>query len=83
MCGPGRAAATDLFGAPPEGPIWRYAAHPLDRLAAFAADPGNQPTVRREADNAVAIYQRRLRETPRLLPPALHRTGLLMLVPHA
>ena len=83
LCGPGRAAATDLFGAPPEGPIWRYAAHPLDRLAAFAADPGNQPTVRREADNAVAIYQRRLRETPRLLPPALHRTGLLMLVPHA
>ena len=81
ICGPHRSAVTDLFGTPPKGPSWRYAPDPLDRLTAFATDETNTEADRRGADGVVSLFRRRLRNTPTLSPPMLHRIGLLMLIP--
>ena len=81
LCGPQPIATTDLFGDAPSVPAWRFAATPFERLAAFAADRTNSAADRRAAEDAAACFERRLREAPALLPPILHRTGLLMLVP--
>ena len=83
ICGPRQPVTTDLFGRAPQGPIWRSAASPLERLAAFATDPTIAPAERREADGVVAIHQRRGHERPVLSDPVLHRTGMLMLIPGA
>ena len=83
ICGARQPATADLFGVASLGPLWRSAANPLERLAAFAADPANAPTDRREAEAVVAIHQRRQREQPVLSDPMLHRIGMLMLVPDA
>ncbi len=80
ICGPRQPAAIDLFGTAPKGPVWRFAANPIERLAAFATDPANTPADRREADKVVGHFRRRIREMPTLSPPVLHRTGMLMLV---
>ena len=83
ICGPRQPATTDLFGAAPPGPDWRYAASPLDRLIGFATDPNNAAADRREADAVAELYHRRRCEIPTLSAPALHRIGLLMLIPAA
>ncbi len=83
LCGARQPAAADLFGNRPTAPIWRLAASPLERLAAFAADPSNAAPDRREAESVLGIDRRRQRERPILSDPVLHRVGLLMLVPDA
>jgi hypothetical protein len=81
LCGPRQEAAIDLFVGTAQGPAWRIAPDPFDRLAAFASDRANSAVDRREAEGTVAFVERRSREMPTLLPPVLHRSGLLMLVP--
>ena len=83
ICGPRQPAVTDLFGTPPKGSAWRYVADPLDRLTGFATDAAQHEADRRGADGVVSLYRRRLRTTPTLSPPMLHRIGLLMLIPPA
>ena len=83
ICGPRQPVSDDLFGTPPIGPDWRYTADPVQRLTGFATDPANTPADRRGADGVVALVRRRLRNTPTLSPPMLHRIGLLMLIPPA
>jgi hypothetical protein len=84
ICGAFRPSTGDLFGVPPSGPPWRLLADPLERLAAFVADGSNSPARRREANSVVELFQRRASECRNgaaLSPPALHRLGMLMLVP--
>jgi hypothetical protein len=81
ICGPRQHEAVDLFGTGPIGPIWRTAASPLDRLAAFATDMTNPATDRRAADAAATLYHRRRCNVPRLSDPILHVVGMLLLVP--
>lgn len=83
ICGARQTETSDLFGAPPKGPVWRHAPKPLTRLAGFATDPGNTPAERREADSVVSLYLRRDKEDAHLSEPVLHLSGLLMLVPTA
>ncbi len=80
ICGPRQQEATDLFGTGPNGPIWRSAASPLDRLTAFATDLMNPATDRRAADAAATLYHRRRCNVPRLSDPILHVVGMLLLV---
>jgi hypothetical protein len=57
---------------------------PLDRLAAFAADADYPPARRREANSAVALFQRRREERDTrtaLSQPLLRPVGMLLLVP--
>jgi superfamily II DNA or RNA helicase len=84
ICGAFVTRTADLFGAMPTGPDWQSLAAPLDRLAAFAADGGNPPARRREADSVVELFQRRTRERAAraaLSPLILLPVGMLMLVP--
>lgn len=84
ICGVFRPPTGDLFGASPTGPPWRWLADPLERLAAFVADASNAPARRREASSVVELFQRRAKEYSdgaAQLAPALHRLGMLMLVP--
>ncbi len=76
----------DLFGATAPGPDWLSLAAPVDRLAGFAADANNPPDRRREANSAVALFQRRGQDlgAQALFPaPVLRQIGMLMLVPPA
>jgi superfamily II DNA or RNA helicase len=84
ICGTFIPQTADLFGAAPEGPAWQLTPDPLERLAAFAADPENPPPRRREANSVVELFRRRSDElTVRsaLSPPMLRPIGMLMLVP--
>ena len=84
LCGPALRFGPDLFGAEPTGPAWHLPAPPLERLAAFALDPGNPPVRRRAAHSVVELFRRRdadrmARAT--LSPPLLRPLGVLLLVP--
>jgi len=81
LCGPRQPVAEDLFGTPPAGPAWRHTADPIARLTGFAADPTTSAEDRGTAGDILTVHRQRLSEIPVLQPPALHRAGLLMLVP--
>jgi hypothetical protein len=84
ICGTFIPRTPDLFGVVPIAPMWQTLGAPLDRLTAFAADGSNPPAGRREADSAVALFQRRTRERESradLSPPMLLPVGMLMMVP--
>jgi superfamily II DNA or RNA helicase len=84
ICGVHMPRTADLFGLAPTLPDWKSLPAPLDRLGAFAADANNPPARRREANSAVALFQRRAVEREgrtRLLPPRLRPIGMLLLVP--
>jgi superfamily II DNA or RNA helicase len=84
ICGSYMPRTADLFGLAPTLPDWKSLPVPLDRLAAFAADADNPPARRREANSAVALFQRRAMEREggtALLPPRLRPIGMLLLVP--
>jgi hypothetical protein len=84
ICGVHTPRTADLFGLAPDLPGWKSLTAPLDRLAAFAADADNPPARRREANSAVALFQRRGEERERRLalsPPRLRPVGMLLLVP--
>ena len=82
ICGPVDRQA-DLFGALAR-PAWRTTTSPADRLASFAADRGNSPHKRSEAQTALSLHERRqesLRRRAALERPTVSLLGLLMLVP--
>jgi len=84
ICGTHVPRTADLFGLAPTLPDWKSLPAPLDRLAAFAADADNPPARRREANSAVALFQRRAEEREArtaLSPPRLRPIGMLLLVP--
>lgn len=84
ICGAHVPRTADLFGLAPILPGWKSLSAPLDRLAAFAADADNPPARRREANSAVALFQRRgeERKSNTALPsPRLRPIGMLLLVP--
>ncbi|HVC60599.1 MAG TPA: helicase-related protein [Acetobacteraceae bacterium] len=84
ICGVHVPHTADLFGTAPVLPGWKSLSAPLDRLAAFAADADNPPARRREANSAVALFQRRGDERQSravLSPPRLRPIGMLLLVP--
>jgi len=84
ICGAFVPRTGDLFGAGSPGADWQMLSEPIDRLAAFAADGGNPPARRREANSAVELFQRRCTECEgrtTLSPPFLRLIGMLMLVP--
>jgi hypothetical protein len=85
ICGVYAPRTADLFGLAPTLPGWKSLSAPLDRLAAFAADTDNPPARRREANSAVALFQRRREEREKsstLMSPARVRPiGMLLLVP--
>ena len=84
ICGAHVAATHDLFGAITGLPAWKTHPAPLDRLAAFAADPDNAPPKRREANSMLALFRRRCDEIAADLAPSapvLHPLGMLLLVP--
>jgi hypothetical protein len=86
LCGAATPAMDDLFGAPARCPAWQQPVAPLERLAAYAADGVNPAPRRREADSAVDLYRRRLKDRADradLRPARLTPIGLLMLVPDA
>ncbi|HXT79435.1 MAG TPA: helicase-related protein [Acetobacteraceae bacterium] len=86
LSGPALPVTDDLFGASPAGPAWRTLPMPLDRLAAFATDPANNPDRRRSASHAVALFHRRTSERKdrlTLASPVLRPIGMLMLLPDA
>jgi hypothetical protein len=84
VCGAHMPQTADLFGVASDLPAWKSLSAPLDRLAAFAADPDNPPARRREANSAVALFRRRVEERERRLAlssPRLRPVGMLLLVP--
>lgn len=86
ICGIHVPQTADLFGMTSTLPNWKTLSAPLDRLAAFAADPDNPLTKRREANSAVALFQCRGKERAAcvaLSPPTLRPVGMLLLVPDA
>jgi hypothetical protein len=84
ICGVYMPRTADLFGHAPIVPTWKSSPAPLDRLAAFAVDADNPPARRREANSAVALFQRRAEERASrtvLSAPRLRPIGMLLLVP--
>jgi ERCC4-related helicase len=82
ICGAFRPPTGDLFGASPSGPSWRWLGDPVERLAAFVADGSNAPARRREANSVIELFQQRAKEgDDAAMSPALHRLGMLMLIP--
>jgi hypothetical protein len=84
VCGVHTPRTADLFGFAPILPGWKTLSAPLDRLAAFAADANNPPARRREANSAVALFQRRAEQRESrtaLSAPRLRPVGMLLLVP--
>jgi hypothetical protein len=84
ICGAFVPRTPDLFGDMPRGVDWQLLSAPTDRLSAFAADGGNPPGRRREADSVVALFQRRTKERETraaMSPPVLIPVSMLMLVP--
>ncbi|HEY3849028.1 MAG TPA: helicase-related protein, partial [Acetobacteraceae bacterium] len=84
ICGEHVPDTADLFGLAPALPGWKSLLEPLDRLAAFAADADYPPARRREANSAVAFFQRRGEERESrsaLSQPLLRPVGMLLLVP--
>ncbi len=63
---------------------WQTGSDPVQRLSAFAAEPGQRPAKRQEAQGILSLYRARStlldrRATLRVLPPQI--IGLLMIVP--
>jgi hypothetical protein len=86
ICGAFAPQTGDLFGADWDGAVWRSLPAPIDRLAAFTADPDNPPARRREANSVVELFQRRTADRAArttLSSPVLQLIGMLMLVPAA
>ncbi len=84
ICGEFVPRTGDLFGVTADGPAWQFRSAPLDRLAAFVADPDNPPARRREAGNAVELFERGRKDLGAracLVPTVLRPIGMLMLVP--
>jgi Helicase conserved C-terminal domain len=84
ICGVREPMTGDLFGAAPQGPDWRFAAAPLERLARYAADAGNSPERRREADGTIQSFHLKdndLAAYANVTEPMLQPIGMLMLVP--
>ena len=84
ICGVREPMMSDLFGAAPQGPEWRFAAAPLERLARYAADAGNSPERRREADGTIQSFHLKdndLAAYANVTEPMLQQIGMLMLVP--
>jgi hypothetical protein len=84
ICGKRELVTSDLFGAAPQGPEWRFAAAPLERLAQYAADAGNSLERRREAGSAIQSFHSRAKDLAAyadVADPMLYPIGMLMLVP--
>jgi hypothetical protein len=84
ICGKRELVTSDLFGAAPQGPEWRFAAAPLERLAQYAADAGNSLERRREADSTIQSFHSRAKDLAAyadVAEPMLYPIGMLMLVP--
>jgi hypothetical protein len=84
ICGVGEPVTSDLFGTAPQGPEWKFATAPLERLAHYAADAGNSPERRREADGTIQSFQIRTNDLAAyasVAEPVLQPIGMLMLVP--
>jgi superfamily II DNA or RNA helicase len=84
ICGVWQSRTADLFGAAPDGPVWKLLSQPLDRLAAYAAGADNPPPKRREANSAVSVFRDRIKEQTHRLAlsvPRLRTIGMLMLMP--
>ena len=84
ICGKREPVMSDLFGAAPKGPEWRFVAPPVERLAHYAADSGNAPERRREADAAIQSFYSRAKDIAAyadVAEPMLYPIGMLMLVP--
>ncbi len=84
VCGVREPVMDDLFSALPQGPEWRFETAPLERLASYAADAGNPPERRREADSTIQSFQIRTNELAaysNVTEPMLQPIGMMMLVP--
>jgi hypothetical protein len=85
LCGRLERETADLFTAiDPTLPRWKALTDPRERLAAFAADAGNLPARRREAEGVLSLLEARLRDLERrgrLTVEAPRLLGMLMLIP--
>jgi hypothetical protein len=86
ICGAFVPRTGDLFGAADARPAWQSLREPVERLAAFTADPNNPLPQRREANSVIELFQRQQGEHAARAPlsaPILRPIGMLMLVPPA
>jgi superfamily II DNA or RNA helicase len=80
----------DIFGMAPSAnpttfsPAWSSLSDPVDQLAGFAADTGQPPRLRSEADSILRIYRQRMAALQTQLDigsPETRLLGVLMIVP--